>query len=217
MSALRDCTRAKPEHLLGVRLWLLAALLLVSAACSGEGAARVSPHLDVEFAVAVLTQLDSGAVGGTNRWAQSSVTYSLDAISHYPADYLAQVRAAFSFAATATGLEVREVHGSADVTVTAKSGNGAHTTADVSGGRIQSVTLQLGCCRSRPVWEDVLQSFGPMGDHADSRSVFSQDHTLQQASEFDAWVLHVLYALPPGSSPEAVKREAERRAVQSGQ
>lgn len=162
---------------------------------------------EIDMAIAVLTQPDSGAVGGTNRWAQSSVTYSLDAISHYPIDYLTQVRSAFSFAATATGLEVREVHGSADVTVTAKSGNGAYTTADVSGGRIHSVILQLGCCRARPVWEDVLQAFGPMGDHADSRSVFSQDHTLQQASEFDAWVLHVLYANPPGTRADALRSQ----------
>ncbi len=75
--------------------------------------------------------------------------------------------------------------------------------------------MSLGCCRRRPLWEDILQSFGPLGDRADQRSVFSQDLTRELPSCFDAAVIRTLYSLPPGSDAEAVVA-AGRRVLAAG-
>ena len=105
-----------------------------------------------------------------------------------------------------------EVHAaSADVTVVTGPGSGAHVTVSRNAtGSIISAEIRMGCCRLRPAWEDVLQSFGPLGDRADGRSLFSQDLNRERPGCFDLAVIRTLYTLPAGSRREAVESEARR-------
>lgn len=158
------------------------------------------PYYDIPMAVAVLTQPDSGGGGTTMRWAGPQVTYNIS-LPGYPAAYVTKARQVLRWGGGLVGLQMVEVRGPAQIEVVPKAGNGANVTADLSSsGALEHVTFELGCCRDRAVWEDGLQALGPLGDRADARSVFSQDHTAVGPSRFDAWVLRGLYAVPPGSS-----------------
>lgn len=154
------------------------------------------------MAVAVLTQPDSGLAGSTVRWPPPGVTYRLQ-LDGYPDSYLAEVRAAFAWAARHTRLLVVESDSAASIEVVKQRGAGAHTTVWIGADdEITSARVELGCCRPRAAWEDLLQSFGPLGDRADRRSIFSDDQTLVRPQAFDAWVMRALYSLPPGARPE---------------
>jgi len=158
--------------------------------------------------VGVLVEPDEGEGGATVRWPGPVVTYRVD-LPGYPDWFTAEVRAAFAWVGEHSSLQVTEVTGGgADIDVVAGGssiGDGAHTTAQVAGGGvIVNATVQLGCCRRRPVWEDVAQAFGPLGDRAGDDSVFSQTRTRELPSCFDAAVLRTLYTMPAGTSPAAI-------------
>lgn len=157
----------------------------------------------INQAVAVLTMPDEGRGGGTYRWTKNTVTFQL--AGTWPEPYEAIIRDAFAWTANATGLDVKEVTGQADITVVNKAGTGAYVYGRPNGWELADVTVELGCCRERAAREDIAQAFGPLGDRADSRSVFSQDHSRTHPSDFDAWILQSLYQLPAGSNPAAVR------------
>lgn len=155
------------------------------------------------MAVSVLTEPDVGSGGFTMRWEGSDVTFRVR-LPGYPARYVAKVRNALRWGGQIAGLKMVETEDVADIEVVPRSGNGALVSAWTGHrGQILHVLFELGCCRLRPLWEDSLQSFGPMGDRADERSVFSQDSRRLVPSKFDAWVLRSLYSMPSGSSAAA--------------
>jgi hypothetical protein len=178
---------------------MVAALALVPADPVGDAGRGV-----VEQLVAVLTEPDRGPAGATTRWTSQTVTYRLE-LDGYPLWYVAEVHAAFAWGATVSGLHVVPTAGPADVTVRRGPGSGAQVVASLhSDGSLASVDVSLGCCRRRPLWEDTLQSFGPLGDRADQRSVFSQDLTRELPSCFDAAVIRTLYSLPVAAPAASV-------------
>lgn len=160
-------------------------------------------YFDVDMALRVLFEPDSGhTISGSVRWAKSQVSYSV-ALDGFPPSYIAEVDNAFAWASTHTGLTFVRTDGPADIVIDSKSkGDGGLVRVVVGpgGGPIRGAHITLGCCRVRTVYEEILQALGPLGDHADSRSVFAQDRTATAPSDFDAWVLSALYSLPPASS-----------------
>jgi hypothetical protein len=170
---------------------MVAALVVVPADPAGDGGRG-----DVEQLVAVLTEPDRGPAGATTRWTSQTLTYRLE-LDGYPLWYVAEAHAAFAWGAAVSGLHVVPTGGPADVIVRRGPGSGAQVVAALhTDGSLASVDVSLGCCRRRPLWEDILQSFGPLGDRADQRSVFSQDLTRELPSCFDAAVIRTLYSLP---------------------
>lgn len=175
-----------------------AAVLTLWPAPAGELVPAPS-GADWPVIVAVLTQPDVGPAGRTMRWAGPQVTYRLE-LPGYPADYQDEARQAFAWAAAHSGLDVVEVAGPADIVVHRGPGNGAVTRVwpDWS-GRLTRARIRLGCCRPRAAWEDILQSFGPMGDRSPD-GLFSQDLTAERPGPFEAEVYQTLYRNPPGTA-----------------
>jgi len=170
-----------------------------------EAATLVASDVEVDMAVGILTQPDIGSSDRTLRFSGPIVTYQLD-LPDYPDAYLAHVRAAFGYVGDLTGVAVVEVTGPADVVVTPKPGTGARASAyPAPDGSLSRSTVSLGCCVVRAVWEDILQAFGPTGDKADGRSIFTNNLERTYPSRFDAWVLWMLYTQPPGSTPEQLR------------
>ena len=157
----------------------------------------------------VLTVPDVGPSGSTVRWDREVITYRLD-LPGYPEWLRSELRSAFAWGASASGVAAIEVEQApADVLVTAGPGAGALLTVRIGGhGSIVGAEIQLGCCRVRPAWEDVLQSFGPLGDHADARSLFSELLDRERPGCFDLAVLRTLYSLPAGSGRVVVRSRA---------
>lgn len=187
---------------------LLSVLVLVGCAPPRPAADPSGPGA-VEQLANVLTVPDTGPGGSTVRWDREAVTYRL-ALPGYPEWLREELRAAFAWGAAATGVAVTEVEQEqAEVLVAAGPGAGAHVTVRISEhGSIVGAEIQMGCCRVRPAWEDILQSFGPLGDHADARSLFSELLERERPGCFDLAVLRTLYSLPPGSERETVMRTA---------
>jgi len=128
----------------------------------------------------------------------------------YPDWFVDDGAATLGWAAEVTGLEVMVVDsGPADLTVVPGPGSGATVRIYASAGSIRSAVVEVGCCRVRALREDLLQAFGPMGDHAATGSLFSQDLSAVAPSDFDRWTLQILYALEPGSDAAEVRRCAE--------
>ncbi len=146
-----------------------------------------------------MTEPDEGTTGHRSlRWSGPQVTYRVGA--GYPAGYLATIRSAFAFAADHTGLTVTETDGAADIEVVALPGGNAHTTLwPHRDGSLDRVVVELGCCRDRAAWEDILQAFGPAGDRGPVGTLFSNDLTATTPGPFEACVLRALYDRPPGS------------------
>lgn len=211
---------------LGVLIWIVASLLSISVPGSMAGRRAVVeliPHLEstlntpvtsigewtdqndhppteLAMAVAVLTEPDVGPSGATQRFAGPVVHYRLE-LESMPDWYRAEVYTVLAWVARQTGLTITETTGTADLVVSRKNGNGAHAQVVGDGhGTILSAHVWLGCCWRRAAWEDLAQAFGPLGDRADNRSVFSQSSDQLRGSGFDAWVLHELYQLPPGTN-----------------
>lgn len=183
-----------------MRVWMVSLILLVSATSSSSPSTPAYPRSEL---VAVLTEPDRGPQGRTTRWSESEVTYRID-LPGYPELLREEVDQALAWASTHAGVRLLPVKDNPMLTIVRMKGNGAFTTANVESGRIVSATVRLGCCRKRPVWEDVLQSFGPMGDRA-SAGLFSQNHEAEHPGQFEAEVFHVLYSLPPGSTADEVQ------------
>jgi hypothetical protein len=163
------------------------------------------------MAVEVLTWPDDGPGGRTIRWTQPAIRVHIE-LTSFPDWYVAEIRHALAWATNVTGVRTIEVlAGDADLTVVAGPGTGATTSAEIAPDwSLEDAMVRMGCCRVRPVWEDVLQAFGPLGDRADSRSVFSPDLSRQRPGCFDTAVLRTLYSLPPGSPPADVRSVARR-------
>jgi hypothetical protein len=182
---------------------MVATLVVVPADPAGDAGRG-----DVEQLVAVLTEPDRGPAGATTRWTSQTLTYRLE-LDGYPLWYVAEVHAAIAWGAAVSGLHVVPTVGPADVIVRRGPGSGAQVVAALhTDGSLASVDVSLGCCRRRPLWEDILQSFGPLGDRADRRSVFSQDLTRELPSCFDAAVIRTLYSLPSGGARDQVAAAA---------
>lgn len=179
---------------------------LPDALPSVEEAATYAPtDVEVDMAVAILTQPDIGVRSTTVRFTGPIVTYRLE-LPDYPGDYLAHVRAAFGYAGAITGLSVIEVDGPADIVLTPQPTSSALASLfPAADGSLARSTVKLGCCLVRPVWEDVLQAFGPIGDRSDGRSIFSQAFERSFPSRFDAWVLWMLYTQPSDSTPDELR------------
>jgi len=187
---------------------LLSAFVLVGCGPPRPAADPSGPG-PVEQLANVLTVPDIGPGGSTVRWDREAVTYRL-ALPGYPEWLRDELRAAFAWGAVATGVAVTEVEQEQpDVVVAAGPGVGAHVTVRISEhGSIVGAEIQMGCCRVRPAWEDVLQSFGPLGDHADARSLFSELLERERPGCFDLAVLRTLYSLPPGTGSGIVRSRA---------
>jgi len=182
---------------------------------SAELGSSDQPGDPVETVVQVLTQPDVGAGGSTVRWPGPRVRVRFE-LSSYPEWFAADGRATLQWAAAVTGLDVVAVDsGDADLVVTPGPGQGATVRVRAADGMILGAVVEVGCCRRRALREDLLQAFGPLGDHAPTGSLFSQDLSAETPSPFDRWALEVLYALPPGSSAAAVRRCSERTALRS--
>jgi hypothetical protein len=171
------------------------------------------PADPVATVVRVLTEPDVGPGGSTVRWPGPRVRVRFD-LSSYPESFTADGRAALRWAAAVTGLEVVVVaSGEADLVVTPGPGRGATARVRAADGVILGAVVHVGCCRRRALWEDLLQAFGPLGDHAPAGSLFSQDLSAESPASFDQWALEILYALAPASDAAAVRRCAERTAA----
>ena len=183
---------------------MVSLILLVSATSSSSPSTPAYPRSEL---VAVLTEPDIGPQGRTTRWQEDEVTYRID-LPAYPGQLREEVEQALAWASSHAGIHVRSVSDDPMLTIVRMRGNGALTTANVTDGRIVRATVHLGCCRSRPIWEDVLQSFGPMGDRASS-GLFSQNHEAEHPGHFEAEVFRVLYSLPPGSTADEVQKRMD--------
>ena len=205
-----DCAGASSLNPVDMRVLrcLFSVLVLVGCGPTRPAADPSGPGA-VEQLVNVLTVPDIGPGGSTVRWDREVVTYRL-ALPSYPEWLRDELRAAFAWAAAATGVAVTEVEQEqAEVLVAAGPGAGAHVTVRISEhGSIVGTWIQMGCCRVRPAWEDVLQSFGPLGDHADARSLFSELLERERPGCFDLAVLRTLYSLPPGTGRGIVRSRA---------
>lgn len=184
---------------------LLAAVLPFVIDLSSIERSTAAPVHTWDMAVDIMTRPDDGSFGGrTVRFAGPAVTYRIE--GDYPSRFRAMIRDAFTLAATATDLTVVETEGPADITVVGKDGHDAYTTIwPRSDDTIDHSIVELGCCHPRSVYEDILQSFGPVGDHAESGSVFSEDPTLDRPSEWDLCVLRTLYTYPPATTADEVR------------
>jgi Protein of unknown function (DUF2927) len=162
-------------------------------------------------ATAVLTRPDEGVSGHTYRWDPPNGVVSYHIEVPYEREL---IRRAFAWDSAVTGLTFAETQGAADIVIASENDNGAYTVASVDGGRIFHATVQIGCvpsCRLRPLWEDLTQVTGPMGDRASGQwSLFSSDKTLETPTAFDAWVIHTLYSLPPGATVDQVRAAVTR-------
>lgn len=158
-----------------------------------------------QMAVDVMTEPDASG-GHTVRFIGPEVTYRI--ASDYPDDYGSTIREAFATVAATTGLTVRETDGPADVVVIDKDGHDAATTIWSRGsGVILRSVVQLGCCRTRPAYVDILQAFGPRGEHAPSGSIFTTDSALERPSEWDLCVLRETYRHPPATAATELRSE----------
>jgi hypothetical protein len=160
---------------------------------------------DVDMAVAVLTDPDSGPAGHTYRWATDTVTYTLD-LPGYPSSYFGEIDAALTFIADTTGVRWVQVERGGQVRIVPLGDNGGRVRMHAgSGHTLTGATIELGCCRVRVPWEELLQAMGALGDHTDGRSVFSNRTPRERAGSWEAWALRTLYSLPPGSSPDQIR------------
>lgn len=184
---------------------LLATSLAVAFDLSPSGPRSSTETPTWDMAVDVMTQPDDGTFDGrTVRFSGPTVTYRI--ADDFPANYEIVIHDAFAVAAGATGLTVVETTGPADIVIVAKDGHDAYTTIwSRGGGLIDRSVVQLGCCRARPAYEDILQSFGPIGDHAASGSIFSEDLSLDRPSDWDLCVLRMLYTFPPATTASELR------------
>ena len=160
-------------------------------------------------AVRVLTEPDIGPTGRTLRWRGPVVRVGLD-LPGYPAWFIADAASTLEWIASATGLKVALVEADqAELLVVPGPGQGAEVRVRIHTGAITSAMIRVGCCRRRALREDLLQAFGPLGDHAPPPSLFSNDVDAETPTAFDRWVLAILYRLPPDSSAAAVRQCAE--------
>lgn len=180
-----------------------AAQAIVPAASTAVAAPMFGPDA-VDMATRILTEPDNGGGGYTMRWDRQQVTYSI--AGEFPDHFLATIDRAFQWGSAFTGVDAVNHNGpDADIVITRGSGQGAYAEVWHRNGTIERATIELGCCWARAAYEDVLHTFGPLGDHGDHRSVFSSDPERMMPSAFDAWVLTTLYTLPPGTPPEDVR------------
>jgi hypothetical protein len=165
--------------------------------------------------VRVLTEPEIGEGGATLRWRGPRVRVRFD-LADYPAWFIADGVATLQWAAEVTGISVVVIDsGEAELVVVPRGDRGALVRVRSLHGEIIAAEVEVGCCRRRALREDLLQAFGPLGDHAPTGSLFSQDLKAETPSPFDRWALEVLYALPPGSSAAAVRRCSELAALRS--
>jgi hypothetical protein len=211
------CWQASCAHRRTMRSLLLGVLLagLLVAGLPADLARGDGPGDPVGTVVRVLTAPDIGEGGATLRWRRPQVRVRFD-LAGYPAWFIADGVATLQWAAEVTGLAVVVVDsGEADLVVAPRGDRGALVRVRSSHGEIIAAEVEVGCCRPRALREDLLQAFGPLGDHAPRGSLFSQDLSAEDPSPFDRWALEVLYALPPGSSAAAVRRCSELTALRS--
>ncbi len=172
--------------------------------------------LDVEMALAVMTRPDSGPLGeAAHRWDQADIKVFVD-LPGFPSDLLGEVSAAMSWVSESSGVRFHTAAtaAEADMRITEIQSNGGQVRVTVDGFRIEAAEVQLGCCRVRPVWEEISQAMGPLGDRADGRSLFSQDvASAQRGTTFDEWVLRSLYAAPLGANIRELRSSLESHRV----
>ncbi len=194
-----------------VQRFLLALALVVGVVVISDG--RLADGSGIAdpagTAVRVLTEPDLGRTGRTLRWRGPVVRVGID-LPGYPAWFIADAASTLEWIASATGLEVALVEANhAELLVVPGRGQGAEVRVRIDAGAITSAVVRVGCCRRRALREDLLQAFGPLGDHAPPPSLFSNDVDAETPTAFDRWVLAILYRLPPDSSATAVRRCAE--------
>jgi hypothetical protein len=182
---------------------------------SGSSQTPLYETTDVDMAVAILTMPDNGAAGGkTHRWTGSTVTYSVN-LDGYPEPLLGEVAAAIGFVESATSTTWVRVDTGAQIDIVAmENSNGGKVVASAtSAGVMTHATVAIGCCRTRVVWEEILQAAGAFGDHGDARTVFSQTNGQgfkEVGDHWEAWVLNALYSVPAGSDPATVRAALTR-------
>lgn len=166
-------------------------------------------NIDVDAAVAVLTSPEStGNYGRTIRWTKTNLTVAVNLDATDQAAMGADIDAAFAWVTENTGVTFTFVAAgtAADVTVDgfdAGKGN-AHATLNADGS-IAATTINLGCCRTRVVFEEIGQAMGAFGDHGPAGTLFSNDQAATGPTAFDATTLQVLYRLPVGTDTAGVR------------
>lgn len=171
----------------------------------------IGPSSDIDMALEVLTRADEGGRQGSHRWDQKSVKIHIS-LPNYPDRLHQELSEVLAWITSNTGVQFTQVDDpvNADLTVASTGSNGGHVQVTLNGARIVHAEVLLGCCRIRPVWEELTQAMGPLGDRADGRSLFSQDQRLpERATMFDAWVLTALYGAPVGADESQLRSALE--------
>lgn len=188
------------------------------AAAGGEtpteevGEEPVDDYYNVEMAANVLTRPDN--MGGvrsmpyhTVAWTRPTITYHYPENNRHTPEYRAVVADAIAWAARTSGLNIVEAENAAtaDIHIHDKPGNGGRVQVKTKpDGTIIGADIWLGCCYVRTAYEEIAQVLGPLGDQADSRSIFSQTKTATTPTAFDEWVLRTLYTVGPGATYDQV-------------
>jgi hypothetical protein len=112
------------------------------------------------------------------------------------------VESALSWLSETTGTAFAVTDGAdAPFVITGYGRDQGHATVRYGAdGAIVNARVEVGCCRERIAWEEVLHGAGPLGDHGGAGSVFSNNGSVARPGDFDAWVLRALYANPAGTS-----------------
>lgn len=165
----------------------------------------------LEAYVDVLTRSNTGKFFGASRWG-GPVTYRISLPGHYPVGVADEVRTAYRWMSEVTGITITEVtEGTADIAVVGYGNNGGLTRFNAVGGQLGDVTVSIGCCRRRPVWEEALHSMGLYADAGPTGSLvadYGRRHVpVEVPTAADATVLRALYSdtLTPGAGRDEVR------------
>lgn len=159
----------------------------------------------------MLTYTNRGAHRGVGIWTHP-ITFRLNLPEHYPTDVANEVRAAYRWMSTVTGLQIQETTGpDADINVTGHPDSGGLTVLhDRRDHSLDRVDVHIGCCRRRVVWEEALHSMGFSSDLGPAGSLVAR-YELRTApqdvpSPADTQVLRALYSgmLNPGARMDEV-------------
>ena len=164
----------------------------------------------LERYVTAVTSTNSGLVTGAARWDRPVVRYRVGLDDSYPVGVRQELAAAFAWVSTVTGVPFVGVDGAAEIEVVGRGDNGGLTVFDAPGGELTRARIELGCCRRRVVWEEVLHAVGLISDQGPGGSLVAaydlRDLAVVDAPTVsDATVLRALYTVRPGAGAAEVR------------
>jgi hypothetical protein len=171
----------------------------------------------LEQYVLAATTTNSGLVVGAARWRGPIVRYNVALNDQYLDGVREELTIAFSWVSAVTSVSFVEVDGPAEIEVVGRDDNGGLTVFDAPGGELTRARIELGCCRRRVVWEEVLHAAGLISDMGPAGSLVASydlrsDEALDGPTASDATVLRALYTLEPGDDAAAVRSAIQSQA-----